>query len=188
MSNEFNSQDNEKVINIAENRGDIIMGGKETADKNNVEIKNEGISNSTVTNHFYQNKPQENTPQTNNHQPLFIIAGLVVCAIAIVAIIALSKQSTEATITNSPVNSNTNSIVSSQPSNIPTNMNVIANQAIAKPNIERPTPMPNKIGKSKDVTQPKAAATAKKVIVVKSEVKPKPNATPSDCSSTTDGC
>ena len=47
--NDFNSHNNEKVINIAENNGDIFMGGKETP-KNDVDIKNEGIYNSVINN------------------------------------------------------------------------------------------------------------------------------------------
>lgn len=193
MNNEFNSKDNDKVINIAENHGDVISDAKETA-KNDVEIKNEGISHSTVTTNVYQNQPQEqkHTPD-KNHLPLVVIfGGIIVFALSIVGIIALSKQPTEPTIQNSSVNSISNSIVNStinlQPTATPTNTNVIVNKEVVKPNVERTKPATSKIVSSEVVTQPKATQSTK-VIIKKETPKPTPTPTePPNCAFTPQGC
>jgi outer membrane biosynthesis protein TonB len=186
MNNEFNSQNNEKVINIAENHGDIIMSGKEP-NNNDVKLDIKDVNNSELNINVVQG--DKNTSTTQH----VIWAGVAVVAIVgIVGIVlglnAISKPTTE----NPSVNSSPNIVVSSttntQPTITPTNTNVIADKIVVKPTADRPKPTPSKIVSSKVVTQPKVTATPKKVVAIKREVKPKSDATPSDCSSTTEGC
>jgi hypothetical protein len=245
------------------------MSGKESA-KNDVDIKNEGISHSTVTTNVYQNQPQEqkHTPN-NNHLPLVVIfGGLIVFALSIVGIIALSKQPTE----TNPVNNNANLTANVQTNtgntssaledseyfdywtyqkDVPEKSAKVFRQkfdnlrecqqyqkgenpkyliTIDKCEDETPDydrlkqmcesgdnlackmkefletgtnqikdeskitgqnesePVTNKIVSSKVVTQPKVTAIPKKVVVIQKEVKPKPDATPSDCSDLPNGC
>jgi hypothetical protein len=108
---------------------------------------------------------------------------MVIFAIAAMYFFTFSGK-TETTIQNSTVNSN----VSLQPTITPTNTNIIANQLVIKPSVDKPKPTPSKIVSRKVVTQPKVTATPKKAVAIKREVKPKSDATPSDCSSTTEGC
>jgi hypothetical protein len=123
-----------------------------------------------------------------NKTQAFVFATLIIALMVIFAIAAMYfftfSGKTETTIQNSTVNSN----VSLQPTITPTNTNVISTQSVVKPNNERPKPTPSKIVSTKVVTQPKITVTPKKIVVIQQETKPKPDATPSDCSSTTEGC
>jgi hypothetical protein len=162
MNNKFNSKDNEKVINIAENHGDIMSGEKEAAKKNMATVTNEHISGgSTVYTHIYQNTPQENNQKLNNNQPLFILAGLIIFALSVVSIFAVAVigdlwKNKEQVNTNAQQNAVTPNIsannpnTNTQPTVTPINTNVTINnssQGVAKE------------GKKSIATQSKATQT-----------------------------
>jgi hypothetical protein len=102
----------QKVLENQDIFAELLKVLKETSKQNVAKVENIGITGSVVT---------TTINQVSNHQPLLIIAGLIIFALSIVGIIALSKQRTEANITTSPVNSitNNNGIVNSQTNVMP---------------------------------------------------------------------
>jgi hypothetical protein len=120
-----------------------------------------------------------------NKTQAFVFATLIIALMVIFAIAAMYfftfSGKTETTIQNSTVNSN----VSLQPTITPTNTNVIANQPVNKPNVDRPKPATSKIASSKVVTPPKATQSTK--VIIKKEPKPK-STEPPNCAFTPQGC
>jgi hypothetical protein len=174
----------QKVLANQDVFAELIKVLKEKSNKNVAKVENTGIIGSNVTTNVYQGDKNTSTSQH------FIWAGVAVVAIVgIVGIVlglnAISKPITENPSVNLISNSIVNSNINLQPTITPTNANVIANQPVIKPNVERIKPATSKIVSSKVVTQPKATQSTK--VIVKKEPKPK-STEPPNCAFTSQGC
>jgi hypothetical protein len=180
MNNEFNSQNNEKVINIAENHGDIIMGGKEP-NNNDVKLDIKDVSNSELNINVVQGGEKKDKSRQLTH--------LVMALFGLLAFFSLLAFIPSRTTENNNVNSTPNMVVNPttnlQPTITPIDTNIIANQPVIKPNVDRPKPSTSKIVSPKAVTQPKATQSTK--VIIKKEPKPK-SIEPPNCAFTPQGC
>lgn len=138
--NDFSSENNDRVVNIAVNNAPVHIGGKDTVEK-----------------------------QSSNHYPLsliVILALVVVVPISGFFILAFLQKSIEPNVQNS----NVTSTINAQPNIMPQNANVFAsnaNQIGVKPNIDRPNSVqskPNKENLSSNTTTKKVRATPGKIV------------------------
>jgi hypothetical protein len=177
----------QKVLENQDVFAELLKVLKEKSNKNVAKVENTGIIGSNVTTNVYQG--DKNTSTTQH----FIWAGVAVVAIVgIVGIVlglnVFSKPSTENSSVNSISNSIVNSTLNLQPTVTPINTNIIANQPVIKPTVDKQKPTTTIKPSPTPVKTPKKTAKPKTVIVNQNGVKPTSKPTPSDCSSTPEGC
>jgi hypothetical protein len=183
MNNKFNSENNEKVINIAESNAPINASTSVGVNVEKLQYETLKINNDRIGDNIFNSNIYHNQLNKDENQPSVIVSLVALVIIAIIGVVfvyAFTKLTAKETPNKiEAVNTNI------QPSITPTNTNVNArtsNQSAEKEKVETPQ---NKRQGSTPVTTTKVSQTPK----LASIKDPKPKSTePPNCAFTSAGC